>query len=74
MLTLRRFLLAAPVFLLALLLASPAVYAQLSTRATVTGTVTDSTGAVVQDAKVTITDNTTKVSTVSHDKHAAAAT
>src|ERR1700678_2777368 len=60
----RRFALMAQLFILALLTAGPAVYAQLSTRAIVTGTVTDSTGAVVQGATVTITDDTTKVSTV----------
>ena len=37
------------------------VHAQLSTRGTITGTVTDSTGAVVQDATVTITDEATEV-------------
>lgn len=35
--------------------------AQLSTRATITGTVSDSTGAVVPDATVTFTDEGTKV-------------
>ena len=36
--------------------------AQLSTRATITGTVSDSTGAVVPDATVTFIDEATKVS------------
>jgi len=64
MISLRRFGLAARILVVALLMTGSAVYAQLSTRAIVTGTVTDSTGAVVQGAKVTITDDTTKVSTV----------
>ena len=37
------------------------VHAQLSTRGTITGTVTDASGAVVQGAAVTITDEATKV-------------
>jgi len=45
-----------------MLLISPALQAQLSTRAAITGTVTDSSGAVVPDATVTITDNATQVS------------
>jgi hypothetical protein len=40
---------------------STALHAQLSTRATITGTVTDASGAVVADATVTITDEATKV-------------
>jgi hypothetical protein len=40
--------------------------AQLSTRATITGTVTDSTGAVVPDATVTFTDDATKVAIQAH--------
>ena len=50
-------------FFVALLFASPALNAQLSTRATITGTVTDATGAVMPGAKVTITDDATKVAT-----------
>jgi len=63
MFMLRRIVSAVPILGLALLLASPALYAQLSTRSTITGTVTDSTGAVVSGAAVTITDTSTKVST-----------
>src|SRR3984885_4703664 len=40
------------------------LWAQLSTTATITGTVTDGTGAVVPDATVTITDLATKAITV----------
>jgi hypothetical protein len=40
------------------------VHAQLSTRGTITGTVTDATGAVVPGAAVTITDEATKVAIV----------
>jgi hypothetical protein len=39
----------------------PALHGQLSTRAMITGTVTDSTGAVVPAATVTFTDDATKV-------------
>ena len=59
---LRRFVSTVALFLLAVLFASPALHAQLSTRATITGTVTDSSGAVVPGASVTITDDATKVS------------
>jgi hypothetical protein len=41
-------------------------FAQLSTRATITGVITDSTGAVIPDATVTFTDNATKVSIQAH--------
>jgi hypothetical protein len=41
-------------------------FAQLNTRATITGVVTDSTGAVVPDASVTFTDNATKVAIEAH--------
>ncbi len=58
---LRRFLPTLPFFLLALP-ATRALCGQLSTRATITGTVTDPTGAVVPGALVTITDDSTKVS------------
>jgi hypothetical protein len=40
------------------------VHAQLSTRGTITGTVTDATGAVVPGATVTVTDEATKVAAV----------
>ena len=40
------------------------LHAQLSTRAAITGTVTDATGAVVSKATVKLTDDATKVSTV----------
>ena len=40
------------------------LHAQLSTQATITGTVTDPSGAVVPGATVTLTDDATKVSTV----------
>jgi hypothetical protein len=66
MLILRRFVSTAALFCAALLLTSPALHAQLSTRATITGTVTDSTGAVLPDATVTITDNATKVAVQTH--------
>src|ERR1039458_7027637 len=58
---LRRFTARAPVFLLALFIFGPALHAQLSTRATITGTVTDSSGSVVPGAAVTITDDSTEV-------------
>jgi IS6 family transposase len=38
--------------------------AQLSTTATITGTVTDGTGAVVPDATVTVVDLATKTTTI----------
>jgi Carboxypeptidase regulatory-like domain/TonB-dependent Receptor Plug Domain len=57
---------AAAVFVLAMLFFHPALDAQLSTRATITGTVTDSTGAVVPDATVTFTDDLTKVAIQTH--------
>src|ERR1700749_819818 len=50
-------------FLSAILIACAScdpLWAQLSTTATITGTVTDGTGAVVPDATVTITDLATK--------------
>jgi Carboxypeptidase regulatory-like domain/TonB-dependent Receptor Plug Domain len=62
MLTLRRFLSTVGLFSLVLLFTSSALYAQLSTRATITGTVADSSGAVVEGATVTITNDATKVS------------
>jgi hypothetical protein len=65
MFTVRRFLSTVGLFLLAVSCASLMLHAQLSTRATINGTVTDSTGAVVADATVTITDDATKVATVS---------
>jgi len=58
---LRRFIAIAPLFFLALLISSPALHAQLSTRATITGTVADATGGIVPGATVTITDVSTKV-------------
>src|ERR1035438_8848843 len=58
---LRRFIAIAPLFRSALLISSPALYAQLSTRATITGTVTDATGGGGPDATVTITDVSTRV-------------
>jgi hypothetical protein len=64
MFMLRRFVSTAPLFVLALLFANPALIAQLSTQATINGTVTDPGGAVVPGASVTITNNATKVATV----------
>jgi len=61
---LRRFGFPAWLLVLALVIPGLTLRAQLSTRATITGTVTDSTGAVVQGASVTITDEATKVVTV----------
>ncbi len=58
---LRRFGWMAWLFVLALFCTSFALHAQLSTRATIAGMVTDPTGAVVQGATVTITDEATKV-------------
>jgi hypothetical protein len=66
---LRRFTATATVFLLALFIVGPALHAQLSTRATITGTVTDSTGAVVPGATVTITDDSTKVAVQTQSNH-----
>ena len=57
----RRIATNASLLALALLISSPTLFAQLSTRATITGTVTDGSGAVVQSATVTITDDATKV-------------
>ncbi|MGD0799613.1 MAG: carboxypeptidase regulatory-like domain-containing protein [Acidobacteriaceae bacterium] len=57
----RRIVSAMAVYVLVAGIASPALYAQLSTRATITGTVSDSTGAVVSGATVTFTDEATKV-------------
>jgi hypothetical protein len=51
----------ASLLFLALLAFTPTLCAQLSTRATITGTVTDTSGAVVPGANVTITDDLTKV-------------
>jgi hypothetical protein len=64
MFMLRRFVSTASLFVLALLFASPALIAQLSTQATINGTVADPGGAVVPGASVTITNNATKVATV----------
>ena len=58
---LRRFTTVASLLFLAIFTLSTALHAQLSTRATITGTVTDATGAVVAGASVTITDVDTKV-------------
>src|ERR1039457_1743016 len=63
MFLLRRFVSMVTIFCVALLFTNPALYAQLSTRGTITGTVTDPTGAVVQGAAVKITDEATKVQT-----------
>jgi hypothetical protein len=65
MVTLRRFIGIVFVCTLAVL-ASCTLQAQLSTRATITGTVTDSSGAVVPDATVTFADNATKVAIETH--------
>jgi hypothetical protein len=54
-------LIAGLTFLLALLAAPMPLAAQLSTRATITGTVTDPSGAVVPGATVKFTDEATKV-------------
>jgi len=59
---LRRISIGASLCFLALLAFTPTLSAQLSTRATITGTVTDATGAVVPGATVTITDDATKIS------------
>jgi len=61
--TLRRFTVAASLFVLALLILNPTLHAQLSTRATITGTVTDPSGAVVAGATVSVTNDDTKVAT-----------
>jgi hypothetical protein len=51
-------------FLVMLLAGATSLHAQLSTQATITGTVTDPSGAVVSGATVTLTDDATKVATV----------
>ncbi len=51
-------------FLVVLFAGVTLLHAQLSTRAAITGTVTDSSGAVVPAATVTLTDEATKVATV----------
>jgi Carboxypeptidase regulatory-like domain/TonB-dependent Receptor Plug Domain len=63
---LRRFLAIAWLFALVLLFPNSVMQAQLSTRATITGTVSDVSGAVVPGATVTFTDNATKVAIVTH--------
>jgi hypothetical protein len=63
MIMLRRVISTASLFALILLFAIPVLQAQISTRSTITGTVTDTTGAVVSGATVTITDTLTKVTT-----------
>ena len=65
MFTVRHFFSTAGLFLFALSCAILPLHAQLSARATITGTVTDSTGAVVADATITVTDDATKVATLS---------
>jgi hypothetical protein len=62
----RRFIATAVLFVSAVFLLHPALHAQLSTSATITGTVSDSTGAVVPDATVTFTNDATKVAIQSH--------
>ena len=64
MFPLRRLVSMATLLLMALFFTNPALYAQLSTRGTITGTVTDASGALVEGAAVTITDDATKVATV----------
>jgi hypothetical protein len=59
---LRRIVSTATLFVLALFATSTMLHAQLSSRGTITGTVSDSTGAVVPSADVTFTDQLTKVS------------
>src|ERR1035441_1549004 len=61
MFLLRRFVSIATLFFVALFCTSFALHAQLSTRATITGIVTDPSGAVVAGASVTFTDDATKV-------------
>src|ERR1035438_2364430 len=61
MFLLRRFVSIATLFFVALLFTNPALHAQLSTLATITGIVTDPSGAVVAGASVTFTDDATKV-------------
>lgn len=51
-----------PALILSLLLFAPFVWAQISSTATINGSVTDTTGAVVAGAKVTITNEGTGVS------------
>lgn len=66
---LRRFIATGSLWLAVLLVTSSSLHGQLSTRATITGTVTDTTGAVVPDATVTITDDATKVETTTQTNH-----
>jgi hypothetical protein len=63
MLSLRRVISVATLCLLTLLFTSVGMHAQLSSRSTIQGTVTDTNGAVVPGATVTVTDLDTKVST-----------
>ena len=58
---LRRFATVASLLCMTLFVLSTALHAQLSTRATITGTVTDASGAVVAGATVTLTDVDTNV-------------
>jgi hypothetical protein len=62
MLSLQRSISTARVLVLSVLFAGLGLHAQLSTRGTITGTVSDPSGAVVADATVTLTDEMTKVS------------
>lgn len=66
MVTLRRFISIMAFLAFGAFFAGTALQAQLSTRATITGTVTDSSGAVVPDATVTFVDNATKVAIETH--------
>ena len=59
---LRRIVSAVALLLLAVLCGNQALHAQLSSTASITGTVTDPTGAVVPGATVTFTNDATKVS------------
>jgi hypothetical protein len=57
----RRFLATASLVILMLLFTGTTLFAQLSTRATISGTVTDSSGAVVEGATISIINDATKV-------------
>jgi len=66
---LKRYLATATILFLAMLILNPTLHAQLSTTATITGEVTDGTGALVQGATVTITNNSTKVAVQTETNH-----
>ena len=56
-------------FCVVVLCLAASAYSQASYAAQIRGVVTDQTGAVVENATVTITNNATNISRVSHSDH-----